>query len=368
VYALRNLLKTNLKDDLGNVKGIGWKDNGVSILNPPEKIVPQERMDIDLPGYAWDLLPYNKKPFDLYRSHFWHANFDYSKRTPFAAIYTSLGCPFGCNFCMINILNRNNNDDNISSEDSRVIRYWSTDLITKEFEKLVNYGVETVRLSDEMFFLKKSHFEPLLTNLIDRKYPLHMWAYSRIDTVQEKYIELFKNSGIKWLALGIEAANQNIRLEITKGSFKNINIRDTVKLIESHELNVMANYIFGFPSDTYKTMNETLDLAIDLNTVMANFYPWQALPGSTLYIQAKKSGWELPKNPNEFAFLSYECKPLPTNYLMATEVLKFRDEAWVKYFTNPKYLERVKNVFGPTSHDNIINLTKIKLKRKLLGD
>ena len=26
-------------------------------LTPPEKIVPQERMDIDLPGYAWDLLP-----------------------------------------------------------------------------------------------------------------------------------------------------------------------------------------------------------------------------------------------------------------------------------------------------------------------
>jgi hypothetical protein len=32
-------------------------------------------MDIDMPGYAWDLLPYNKKPFDLYRSPMWHAEY-----------------------------------------------------------------------------------------------------------------------------------------------------------------------------------------------------------------------------------------------------------------------------------------------------
>ena len=28
------------------------------IFNETEKLVPQERMDIDLPGYAWDLLPF----------------------------------------------------------------------------------------------------------------------------------------------------------------------------------------------------------------------------------------------------------------------------------------------------------------------
>ncbi len=40
-----------------------------------EKLVPQSKMDMDLPGYAWDLLPYNKKPFDLYRSPMWHAEY-----------------------------------------------------------------------------------------------------------------------------------------------------------------------------------------------------------------------------------------------------------------------------------------------------
>ena len=36
----------------------------------PEKTVPQNLLEEDLPGYAYDLLPKNKKEFDLYRSHF----------------------------------------------------------------------------------------------------------------------------------------------------------------------------------------------------------------------------------------------------------------------------------------------------------
>ena len=97
--------------DLKNIKGIGYRKNDGVILNPPEVIVPQDRMDIDLPGYAWDLLPYkDKSPFDLYRSPMWHAEYDENKRTPYAAIQTSLGCKFGCDFCMINMINRNDND------------------------------------------------------------------------------------------------------------------------------------------------------------------------------------------------------------------------------------------------------------------
>ena len=54
------------------------------------------------------------KPFDLYRAHFWHAGFDHKLRTPFAAIYTSLGCRFKCDFCMINIVNRVDNSDGVA--------------------------------------------------------------------------------------------------------------------------------------------------------------------------------------------------------------------------------------------------------------
>ena len=139
-------MQTDLKSGLAKVNGIGHKQDGVPVLNPPERVVPQERMDADLPGYAWDLLPYRQRPLDLYRAHFWHAEFNYNFRTPFAAIYTSLGCKFKCDFCMINIVNRFDNADGVVASHSPNMRFWSPGFIIGEFEKLAGLGVETLRI------------------------------------------------------------------------------------------------------------------------------------------------------------------------------------------------------------------------------
>ncbi|MGD1007810.1 MAG: cobalamin B12-binding domain-containing protein, partial [Ignavibacteriaceae bacterium] len=98
VYALRNILSQSTIDlnIFSNIKGIVWRQNGNINLNPPEKIVPNDRMDLDLPGYAWDLLAFKKRPLDLYKAPMWHAEYDQNKRSPYAAIQTSLGCQFGC--------------------------------------------------------------------------------------------------------------------------------------------------------------------------------------------------------------------------------------------------------------------------------
>jgi radical SAM superfamily enzyme YgiQ (UPF0313 family) len=368
VYALHNLLQSDLHADLAKVNGIGYKRDGALKLNPPERVVPQERMDVDLPGYAWDLLSYRHRRLDLYRAHFWHAEFNHNLRSPFAAIYTSLGCKFKCDFCMINIVNRVDNVDGVTAASSPNMRFWSPRFMLGEFDKLAALGVETLRLSDEMFFLNKRFFEPLLKGLVERGHKFRMWAYSRVDTVQAHYLELFKRAGIGWLALGVEAADQSIRQEVSKGSFKDINIRNVVKTIQEHGLEIISNYIFGFPEDTPDTMQETLDLALELNTAMANMYPCQALPGSPLYYVARRNGWKLPESYAGYGFLSYESEPLPTRHCSAAEVLKFRDEAWRKYFTRPDYLQLVERKFGPEQRRNVEKMASINLRRKLLGD
>lgn len=370
VYALHNLLSCDFNDpgEVAKIKGIGWKTNDMLIINQPERIVPQERMVEDLPGYAWDLLPYREKPFDLYRAHFWHNNYSFDGRSPFAAIYTSFGCKFKCHFCMINILNRTDNREDAVSSDFNVMRFWPADFIIKEFDKLHAYGVKNIRISDEMFFLQKQHYEPLLELLEQRNYPFNMWAYSRIDTCKKEYLERFKKVGINWLGLGIEAANRLVRQEITKGSFKDVDIKDVVKMIQSAGINVGANYIFGFPNETLENLQQTLDLALELNTEFANMYCAAALPGSPLHLQARKEGWDLPTKFSEFGFYSYDCKPLPTKHLSAKQVLEFRDHAWMVYNTHTPYLELISSKFGVSNRKNIEDQTRIKLKRKLLGD
>lgn len=373
VYALLNLLNSNLDGDLQSIKGIGYKKKGpggfsIPTLNSPERIVPQDRMDEDLPGYAWDLLPYRVKPLDLYRAHFWHAGFNHEKRTPFAAIYTSLGCQFACDFCMINIVNRTDNGSNIDASHSKGMRFWSPEWVAREMKKLANLGVNTLRISDEMFFLNKRYYIPILENAVNEDYGFNMWTYSRVDTVRKDVLELFKKAGVNWLALGIEAGSQLVRQEVSKGSFKEVNIRNVCKTIQDSDINIISNYIFGFPDDTLETMQETLDLALELNTEMANMYPCQALPGSPMYHIAKKNNWELPDSFEGYAFLAYESQPLPTKYLSSEDVLRFRDEAWRKYFTNNEYLNLVQNRFGLQERKNVEDMSAIKLKRKILGD
>lgn len=373
VYALHELLRGNLKDDLAKVAGIGWKKRDrdgkpMLWLNPPQAVVPQALMDEDLPGYAWDLLPYRERPLDLYRAHFWHAGFDHAKRTPFAAIYTSLGCNFGCDFCMINIVNRADNGEDVHAAHSRGMRFWSPGFVAAEMEKLARMGVQTLRISDEMFFLNRRYYEPLLGAVAERDLGLRMWTYSRVDTVRPGALELFKRAGVDWLALGIEAGSQTVRKEVSKGTFQEVNIREVCRTVRDAGIHVISNYIFGFPDDTLETMQQTLDLALELNTEMANMYPCQALPGSPIYRQAIRNGWKLPDSYAGYAFLSYECEPLATKHVGAADVLRFRDRAWQTYFTNPAYLDLVEHTFGAPQRANVEDMAKVPLRRKLLGD
>ena len=70
----------------------------------------------------------------------------------------------------------------------------------------------------------------------------------------------------------------------------------------------------------------------------------------------------------EFAFLSYECKPLPTKTLSSADVLRFRDYFWNTYFQNPAYLDKVESSFGVAQRENVEGMAKHQLKRKILGN
>ena len=76
-------------------------------------------------------LPFKSKPFDLYRSPMWHAEYINENRSPYAAIQTSLGCAFKCDFCMINIINKNDSEEIGVSSNYSGMRFWSTQFIIK---------------------------------------------------------------------------------------------------------------------------------------------------------------------------------------------------------------------------------------------
>ena len=364
VYALKNLVRGNLSEEhLKTVKGIAYKIDGELRLNEPEAIVPQDKLEQDMPGIAYDLMP----DLSFYRTSTWHTNF-LGNTSPFASIYTSLGCFAKCNFCMINSINRTSNNFNLASDSFNIFRYWSPEHTIKQLEYLASQGVTNLKIADEMFVYRPKHFMRLCELIIERGFKFNIWAYSRVDTAKPQYLETLKKAGVNHLALGIESASQTVRQEIDKGRFKEVNIRDIVHSINDHGIGVGGNFIVGLPTDTQESMRQTADLALDLPLANMNMYCSTALPGSPLYLEAKKQGRKVPEKYSEFGFLSYDHVPDSTQTLSAADVLKFRDDFFNEYFTDASVLDRMRKNYGDLAVFNIQQMTSIKLKRKLLGD
>lgn len=367
VYTISNLLSVpNLEDTtvLKKVNGLGFREGKHVILNPPERIVKKSDLNVDLPGMAWDLLPDIKN----YRTAGWHSWSNNTEKEPFAALYTSLGCPYQCSFCMINIINRKNSASNISSANSNVFRWWDPSFIINQFDQIAKMGVKNVKIADELFVLNPRHFEAICDLIIERGYDFNIWAYSRIDTCKPKYLDKLKKAGVNWLGLGIENPNQVLRKEVHKGGFKEVKIPELISQVRDAGINVGGNYIFGLPTDTMESMEATLDFALNNLTDMSNMYSAMAYPGSPLYLTAKQNGWRLPESYAGYSQHSYETVNLPNENLTSEEILRFRDYAWEKYHTNESYLNLLEGKFGSAARKNVEETTKIKLKRKILGD
>ena len=349
-YTLASLIQTLRagKTDYSVVPGLWYYEKGKVKNNPVAALI--KNLDDVLSVAAWDLLPMQK-----YRAHNWHCFDDIENRMPYGAIYTSLGCPYSCIFCCIN-----------APFGKSGIRYRSPELVVEEIGILANnYGIRNIKIVDELFILNEKHYMTIVDLLIKKGYNLNIWVYARIDTVKPENLQRMKKAGINWLALGIESANPDVR----DGAEKKMRVRDikyVVRSIQDAGIRVIGNYIFGLPDDDLKTMQETLDMAMDLNCEFANFYCAMAYPGSKLYDIALKEGWQLPGEWYGFSQHSYEMLPLPTKHISAEEVLKFRDDAFHKYFENPDYLNMIEEKFGKQIKGHIQEMTKTRLKRKIL--
>ena len=196
-----------------------------------------------------------------------------------------------------------------------------------------------------------------------------MWAYARIDTVQDEVLAKLKRAGFTWLGIGIESGSQHVRDGVEKGRFGEREIISAVNKVRSHGIHVAANYIFGLPDDTLPSMQATLDLAMGLNTEWANFYCAMAYPGSPLYGLAKQKQWPLPDEEGGPGWIgysqhAYETSPLPTDVLTATDVLDFRDRAFNEYFMNPSYLSMIKGKFGQHIVEHVQAMCNHTVKRR----
>jgi radical SAM superfamily enzyme YgiQ (UPF0313 family) len=335
--------------DFSGIPSLWYRDGAGVRSNPPAALM--DDLDAEMPGVAWDLLP-----MERYRAHNWHCFEDLHRRQPYVSMHTSLGCPYKCSFCCIN-----------APFGKPSYRLWSPDTVIREIDLLVErHGVRNIKFVDEMFVLNRNHVLGICDRIIERGHRLNIWAYARVDTVKDEFLEKLARAGFRWLALGIESGSKHVRDGVEKGRFGSTDILKVVRKIQEAGINVIGNYIFGLPDDTRESMQETLDLALEANCEFANFYCAMAYPGSKLYAMAVEKRWPLPESWIGYSQHSYETQPLRTEALTSAEVLAFRDDAFHRYFTDERYLALVRRKFGEDVARHLHDMTQIRLKRQLL--
>jgi radical SAM superfamily enzyme YgiQ (UPF0313 family) len=354
---LLEALAASARPDLSRVRGLWTREGAGAKRTAPAPLVTN--VDEEMPGVAWDLLP-----MERYRAHNWHC-FGDLRRQPYAALYTTLGCPYHCSFCCIQAPFKMGEQASGLRESVNSYRFWSPRAVVAQIDRLVDdYGVRNVKIADEMFVLNPAHVLGICDALIARGHDLNIWAYARVDTVRDGMVDRLKRAGVNWLAFGVESASERVREDVAKGFTQDL-IFGTLARTQAAGIGICANYIFGLPEDDRASMQATLDLAVELNAEWANFYCAMAYPGSALYALALAQGWPLPETWSGYSQHSIDSRPLPTKHLSAAEVLRFRDAAFQTYFTGTRYLDMITRRFGPATRDHILEMTSVKLVRRI---
>lgn len=325
------------RDDF-NIEGVWFQKDGAFVGNG--RAVGIKNLD-DLPFAAWDLLPMEK-----YRAHHWQT-WDYGlKQTGFAVLYTSLGCPFSCDYCSVNVV-----------YGRHATRYRSPESVVKEMQLLTGeYRVRHIEIIDDTFTINPKRVERLCDEIINHNLgdKINMWCFARTNTVSANLMTKMKKAGVNWVFMGFESGSDKVLKDVHKRQTVE-QIKKANDIVHKAGIHIGGNYVFGLPEDTEETMRLTLTLAKELNTEYANFFLMMAYPGTKFHEVALERGYPLPEKWGQYGFFAPDALPMRNEHLSSEDILRFRDNAFKEYFNGKRYQDMVGETFGPKVLDFLRN-------------
>lgn len=302
--------------NLQNVRGICYRDGDRYLRTAT--MPPMKDLD-DLPFASQFIKEY------LDEKDYFFAAATY----PSIQIFTGRGCPFRCNFCVYP-----------QTMHGHAFRARSAVNVVAEFEYIAtNFpDVKEVVIEDDTFTANKKRVVEICRLLVEKKLNKRLkWlCNARVDLDLET-MRAMKKAGCRLIIPGIESGNQQILDNIKKGT-KVEYFYQYVNNAKKAGLLIHACYMVGNQGETKESMNETLRLALRLNTDTAQFFPLIPYPGTEAYQWAKE---------NNYIETDYEkyCLPDGTHNtvlslpnLTAEEMVEFCNMARRKYYLRFSYI------------------------------
>jgi radical SAM superfamily enzyme YgiQ (UPF0313 family) len=307
--------KLKIKEPITNVKGLIWRNGENKItINEPRPYI--ENLD-DLPYPAWDLLENFPQRYPL--------SILESKRLPAASIMTSRGCPFHCTFC----------DNKIFGTK---VRHFSADYTIRMINHLIeNYGIKDLMILDDNFLLNRNKLFDICDTIIKNKLDLTWYCMGHANTMTEDRLRKIKEAGCWFIELGIESGNDEMLQKIRKNTTKK-EIAQAVIMAKKAGLKTKGNFIFGFPGDTVKTLEESTKFALDIKI---DFFQQNFLtvwPGCEIYSQSTNNNDIYEYYDSSWHSLAHQRITFIPKGMSKNELLKASKNAFRRFYLRPRII------------------------------
>jgi len=117
---------------------------------------------------------------------------------------------------------------------------------------------------------------------------------TRVNLVDKELLETMKKAGCYLISYGFESGNQRILNILKKGTTLE-QIKKAVYLTREAGIEILGYFMLGIPGETKKEIEQTIDLAKNLNLDYVQFSIATAYPGTELYQIVQRQG-KLSKN------------------------------------------------------------------------
>jgi len=305
---LLNCIEQN--GDPASIRGVAYKDNGRVRVNPPRPMIDN-----------LDVLPLPDRKMTDYKKYYSLIGRDGISTT----LMTSRGCPYRCNFCFIQYGGR--------------CRSRSVENVLAEIDDCVKLGIGEFFIFDEIFTLNKARVMEFCQTLVSRRYDIVFDIRSRIDTIDEEMLAALKAAGCARIQYGIESGSD----EILKAMNKGITVRkarEVVGLTKKAGIEVLLDFMLGYPGETKEDIEKTVAFAKELDTQYVQFGVVTYFPGIKIYTDALKSGavkedfWRnVAKSPP-----AKIVPPFASEIFTRAELERFLHDAYISYYFRPGYI------------------------------
>ncbi len=245
------------------------------------------------------------------------------------SILTSRGCPYRCTFCSQSIMPikwRARSPENVIEEWRHLVR---------------DLGALEIGVLDDSANIRKNRLHQLADLLIAERLNHVPWIFVngiRANLADYDLLVKLKKAGLKRTAFGVETGDEQMIIKIDK-HVDHDTIRQAFKNAKAAGIETIGFFIIGLPGDTRETMQKTIDFAIELDPMIANFSMMTPYPGTIVYEQVKKHGRFLVQDWEDYVFFDQKAR-YEMGDLTAELMEEMYRKAYRQFYWRPRYILR----------------------------